>query len=76
MCKVKDNNCMLSQVVYKNSVMVNRKTSIYIRSMVNFLKQCIATHKFTFRNSNLRNSTSLSKFIWQLKDNNVSYSSN
>ena len=65
--------CGESNVVYKASVSKGEHVSTYIGSTQKF-KERYNQHMLSFRNQAYRNSTSLSSYIWSLKESNVEYS--
>ena len=73
-CPLK-NNCLTSSVVYNANVTTENDTTgkNYIGLTEGNFKQRYMQHKLSFRNRNYSNSTELSKHIWTLKDNNISY---
>ena len=63
--------CLSKSVIYRATVTTdepNPNTETYIGLTKNEFKERYNGHKSTFNNSNKRNSTELSKHIWQLKD--------
>jgi hypothetical protein len=51
-----------------------RPTQTYVGLTENEFKTRYTNHKVSFNNYEKRNSTELSKYIWNLKNNNISYS--
>jgi hypothetical protein len=51
-----------------------RPTQTYVGLTENEFKTRYTNHKASFNNYEKRNSTKLSKYIWNLKNNNISYS--
>ena len=70
------NNCLAKSVIYQATVKtsVTRPTQTYVGLTENQFKTRYTNHKASFNNLKKRNSTELSKYIWELKDNNISYS--
>ena len=73
-CRNTDNcplqkNCLIESVVYKAEVEVDKESSTkeYIGMTSTTFKKRFANHKTSFENPDKRNSTELSKYIWQLK---------
>ena len=68
-----DGNCLVSSVVYKATVMTNDnrgEVKHYFGLTEGPFKQRYNSHLTNFRHSKYRNATELSKYIWQLKDDN------
>ena len=72
-CRNTDNcplqkNCLIESVVYKAEVEVGKESSTkeYIGMTSTTFKKRFANHKTSFENPDKRNSTELSKYIWQL----------
>ena len=66
------NKCTTQSVVYQATVTTISKTfhkppQTYIRLTENSFKTRYANHKASFNSYNKRNSTELSKFVWELK---------
>ena len=79
-CRIKDdcplnNNCLTTNIVYNAKVTTNEDATgkNYIGSTEGTFKQRFTQHKLSFKNNKYSNSTELSKYIWQLKDNNTEY---
>jgi hypothetical protein len=66
-------NCLTKNVVYQASVNSEAGTETYIGLTANSFKTRYNNHKATFRSSHLRNSTALSKHVWELLDNNTNF---
>ena len=69
-----DGNCLQSSVIYQATV--TRKgntTETYIGLTENDFKTRYRNHTTSFRHAKHRNSTGLSKHIWTVKDNNISW---
>ena len=70
-----DGNCLQSSVIYQATV--TRKdhntTETYIGLTENDFKTRYRNHTTSFRHAKHRNSTELSKHIWNLKDNNIEH---
>ena len=67
-CPVK-NKCGSKAVIYKACVHYNNTTAEYISSTETTFKTRYNNHTATFRNIDKKNSTTLSKFIWDKKLN-------
>ena len=79
-CRQKKNcplngNCLQSSLIYQATVTRkdNSTTETYIGLTENDFKTRYRNHTASFRHTNLRNSTELSKHIWTLKENNINY---
>jgi hypothetical protein len=69
-------NCLAKSVIYQATVTTSdkRPTATYVGLTENEFKTRYTNHKASFNNYEKRNSTELSKYIWNLKNNNISYS--
>ena len=79
-CRKKDlcplnNNCLASSIIYNAKVTINEDTTEknYIGLTEGTFKQRFTQHKQSFHNRKYANSTELSKYIWELKENNKAY---
>ena len=79
-CRIKEdcplnNNCLTTNIVYNAKVTTNEDTTgkNYIGVTEGTFKQRFTQHKLSFKNKKYSNSTELSKYIWQLKDNETDY---
>ena len=71
-----NNNCLSSSIIYNAQITTtDNKTTPknYIGLTEGTFKQRFNQHKVTFRHRKYTNSTELSKYIWQLKDNSVNF---
>ena len=71
-----NNNCLSSSIIYNAQITTtDNKTppKNYIGLTEGTFKQRFNQHKVTFRHRKYTNSTELSKYIWQLKDNSVNF---
>ena len=70
-----DGNCLTTGIVYQAIVTRedNQKQETYIGLTDTSFKTRFNAHTCSFRNHSKRHATALSKYIWTLKDNNVSY---
>jgi hypothetical protein len=68
--------CLAKSVIYQATVKTSdkRPTQTYVGLTENEFKTRYTNHKASFNNYEKRNSTELSKYIWNLKNNNISYS--
>ena len=72
-----DGNCLAENIVYKATITTdnqNYKLKEYIGSTCNKFKTRYGNHKASFKKHNPKNSTELSKFILNLKANNIKFS--
>lgn len=72
-CRLKDEcplqgNCLTNQVVYQAAVQTTSGRETYIGIAATDFKARYRNHTMSFRNSTYKNSTELSKHVWQLKD--------
>ena len=79
-CRIKEdcplnNNCLTTNILYNAKVTTNEDGTgeNYIGVTEGTFKQRFAQHKLSFKNKKYSNSTELSKYIWQLKDNKADY---
>ena len=69
-------NCLAKSIIYQASVNSETVTETYIGLTAKNFKTRFNSHTTSFRSSNLRKSTALSKYIWTLKDSNTNYNIN
>ena len=68
-----DGKCLLKNVVYEATVTQNDQTeNLYTGLCSTTFKARLGVHKHSFKNEN-DNQTSLSKFVWTLKQKNIGY---
>ena len=77
-CRIRANcplkgDCQVENVIYKTKIRTNNDTRFYIGSTEGSFKIRYNTHTSSFRNIKYRHSTELSKYIWQLKENDIDY---
>jgi hypothetical protein len=65
--------CLTSSIIYQATVETANKKESYIGSTAGEFKTRFNNHTSSFRHSNKRSSTELSKYIWSLKDANTTY---
>ena len=70
-----DGKCQSSGVIYQATVIRqdNQKKETYIGLTDTTFKTRYNAHNSTFRNRDKRNATTLSHYIWTLKDNDIQY---
>ena len=68
--------CLTESIVYQATVTRQDilKEETYIGLTENTFKTRYNAHTSSFKNENKRNTTTLSQYIWMLKDNKISYS--
>ena len=67
------NKCLESEIVYQAQVEVeNKETKTYIGQTATDFKHRLSTHTFSFNNRDI-NQTSLSQYIWEVKDQGYEY---
>ena len=64
-----EGHCLASELVYKANVVTNQNEKFYLGITEPEFKARYNNHTTSFRNKDKCNSTSLSKFIWEVKDN-------
>ena len=73
MCPL-DGQCLTDNLVYKATVKAdNRPEKIYIGMTENTFKTRFNGHKVSLKHKSHRNDTTLSKYIWKLKDNGTNF---
>ena len=65
--------CQTTSLIYQASVKTDEKTETYVGLTVNSFKKRYSGHKSSFKHNKRRHETTLSKYIWDLKDKNVDY---
>ena len=66
--------CLTESLVYKATVLAeNREPQTYIGMTEHNFKARFRNHKILFENPNYRSSTTLSKYIWDLKEEKTNY---
>ena len=80
-CRIKEEcpvnqKCQTSSLIYQATVTRhdNNKEESYIGLTDNTFKTRYNGHTSSFRNEQYRNATTLSNYIWTLKDKNINYS--
>ena len=68
-----DGNCLSKSVVYQATVTTQHKSESYVGLTETEFKTRYTNHKASFNHSSKRNTTELSKYIWQLKDSNTDF---
>ena len=70
-----DGNCLTEGVIYQSTVtrLDNNKDETYIGLTDNSFKTRFNGHTCSFRNVDKRNATTLSQYIWKLKDQKIPY---
>ena len=68
-----DGQCMKKSVIYKAEVITNISTKVYLGSTATSWKTRYYNHQSSFKLRRLSSSTTLSNYIWQLKDTGVQY---
>ena len=70
--------CLTKSVIYQATVTTEEDGSkeTYIGLTKNVFKERFNGHKTTFRHSNKRNNTELSKYVWKLKEQERPYNIN
>ena len=65
--------CQQNSVIYKASVQTENESYTYIGQAGQSFKERLNNHTKTFRNQKYENTTTLSKQIWKLKDDNKDF---
>ena len=68
-------NCVQTSTIYQATVTRtdNNTCEAYVGNTENYFKTRYRNHTLSFRHAHSRNSTELSKHIWDFKDNNVDH---
>ena len=66
------NKCLYRNIIYKVTVKTNNSVKHYIGATEGTIKRRIHDHNISFKYRNYASNTSLSSYIWQLKDTNIS----
>ena len=70
-----DDECLVNNVVYKATVATTPgETKVYIGMTEHSFKTRYNNHKLSFKHRKHSHDTVLSKYIWDLKDNNTEFS--
>ena len=77
-CRNKDNcpldgSCLKTCIVYRADVIKHNGTYIYYEASDGEFKFRYNNHTKSFRNRGYEHETELSKYIWELKDNNTEF---
>ena len=77
-CRKNDNcpvegRCLDQGVIYEATIKSENKIKEYVGLTEGTFKRRLYGHRQSFKNSNLKNATELSKHIWHLKGNNEEY---
>ena len=70
---VLDGKCLSKHVIYKATVTSQKEKQDYIGIAANSFKERYTGHKTSFTHEHKSNCTSLSKYIWKLKNNNTKF---
>ena len=65
--------CLSKSIVYKANVTSNNESSVYIGLASNTFKERYSNHQSSFNHEKYKDKTGLSKYIWQLKNNNQTF---
>ena len=65
--------CSIDKVIYRATVTSNRETQTYVGLTAGGFKGRYSKHKTSFENPTYQNSTTLSTYIWKLKEHNVAH---
>ena len=71
-----DGNCLLTNFIYRATVKTSEKSKQYVGSSGLSFKSRYTRHKCSFNNSKYKLKTTLSKYIWDLKEKNEDFSIN
>ena len=65
-----DGECQIRTVIYQATVTAEGVTKTYTGLTDNTFKERYSSHKYSFTHASERDSTTLSQYVWQLKDVN------
>ena len=65
--------CQIDKVIYRATVTSNSETQTYVGLTAGGFKGRYSKHKTSFENPTYQNSTTLSTYIWKLKEHNVAH---
>ena len=68
-----DGQCLTTNIVYKTKFSTADKTKDYIGLTSNTFKERYNNNKSSFNNTNKVHKTSLSSYIWELKNQNTPF---
>ena len=71
-----DDNCLLTNVIYRATVITSEKCKYHVSSLGLSFKSRYTRHKCSLKKSKYRLKSTLSKYIWDLKDRNKCFSIN
>ena len=66
-------SCRTENVIYKAEVKTKNETKTYIGLTSSEIKKRVSSHNSDFKHAKNKDSTKLSKHIWDLKENNINY---
>ena len=77
-CRKKDScplegNCKIQNIVYQAEVTTPQSKETYVGLCDTMFKERFNNHKCSFRNERYKNSTELSKYVWNLKQRKIDY---
>ena len=68
--------CRTDKVIYRATVETNDKVETYVGITAGEFKKRYQKHTSDFTNHNTKNATTLSTYIWKLREENVNYETN
>ena len=68
-----EGECLAKDIIYQATVTSEGKEETHVGVTATTFKSRLASHKASFEAEQKRNSTELSKHIWNLKDKNLNY---
>ena len=77
-CRKKDScplegKCLSKEIIYKAEVKTQSSANVYYGVCATTFKKRFANHKKSLNTQKYKEETALSKFIWELKDQNIQY---
>ena len=65
--------CMIPRIVYKGVARSREGVKEYIGQTMRTFKKRLSSHKHSFKNPNRKNETTLSTYVWSLKEKGLDY---
>ena len=66
-------SCLTENIIYKPIIKTENQTNFYVVSTGPSFKNRYTKHKYSFKHEKHRNATTLSQYIWKLKNNKVNF---
>ena len=66
-------SCLMENIIYKATVITDNQTKFYVGSTGLSFKNRYTKHKYSFKHEKHKNTTTLSQYIWKLKNSEVNF---